>query len=45
MVAILDRELFDHDFDFDALCDRLDRAGVGETAALMRIPLPGTIRA
>jgi hypothetical protein len=42
-VAILRREIIDHDKDFDALCDRLDRAGLGEKAGLMQVPMPGTV--
>ena len=42
-VAILHRKIIDHDRDFDALCDRLDRAGLGEKAGLMKVPEPGTV--
>lgn len=42
-VAILNREVYDHDFDLDALFKRLDRAGVGETAAVMQVLPPGTV--
>ncbi len=42
-VAILRRRIIDHDLDLDALCDRLERVGLEEKAALMKVPPPGIV--